>query len=549
MLAAMPGAKLSAKGFATHISTIVEKVIAAPMQPPVVLPRSTATFRSPEAEPSWRSSVDLHLRQRLWWLASLVLVICGAFVASSRVLGGPAAIQHLLIAGMIVTVGSGAWMGWLTRTRRMTLKTSAIAWFIVASTGVCTSILYFGAFSPVGMAIAVFVVFFIGTNDELTVVLIVYLTIALFHAALAGAIVGGELGEPGVAALAEPTRFRLLVTEGLLQLVLFATLIASAAIRHSLFTTVRHLEEQAREIGHHELLLEDARRAFEASLRAAGGGRFSHQIVGAYRLGRLLGEGAMGEVYDATDTRTGAEAAVKLLRREVIEERGIVLRFLNEARIVTQLQTDHIVRVLETADPGASLPYIAMERLRGRDLRQHLDRCKGTRMPLAETDEFLRQIALGVDTAHRAGIIHRDLKPSNLFREDSGTWKVLDFGCSKVVGERTAENVIIGTPSFMSPEQVQGDTVDAGTDIFALGAITYYAITGKPAFPGETLAAIAFQVTHRDPPPPSAVIVGYPPEVDAAVMTALAKDPRRRFATATTFSEAFSRAARLDTQH
>jgi serine/threonine-protein kinase len=181
-----------------------------------------------------------------------------------------------------------------------------------------------------------------------------------------------------------------------------------------------------------------------------------------------------------------------------------------------------------------------MERLHGHDLRQHLkDRADG-RMPLAEVDDLLRQIARGIDAAHRADIVHRDLKPSNLFRENSGTWKILDFGVSKVSGEGTTENALIGTPSFMAPEQMSGGAVDARSDIFALGAIVYRALTGKLAFAGDTLAAIAVEVTHRTPPRPSELVPGLPPAIDDAVMTALAKDPRHRFASATAFSGAFS---------
>jgi serine/threonine-protein kinase len=225
-----------------------------------------------------------------------------------------------------------------------------------------------------------------------------------------------------------------------------------------------------------------------------------------------------------------------------MEDRWIVQRFLTEARIVTALQTDHIARVLETADPGSGLPYIAMERLHGHDLRKHMRDSSDARLALDEADDLLHQIAQGIDAAHRADVVHRDLKPSNLFRTDDGTWKILDFGVSKIIGEHTAANSIVGTPNFMAPEQVKGRAVDGRADIFALGAIMYYAITGKLAFHGKNLATVAVQVTRHKPPRPSELVTGIPAGVDEAVMTALAKDPRKRFATATGFSEAFRRA-------
>jgi serine/threonine-protein kinase len=251
----------------------------------------------------------------------------------------------------------------------------------------------------------------------------------------------------------------------------------------------------------------------------------------------------MGEVYEALDVRTGSAAAVKLLRREAIEDRRIVLRFLSEARIVGSLHSDHIVRVLETAEPGSGLPYIAMERLHGQDLRRYRKAQPDCRLALADVDDLLRQIARGIDAAHRAGIVHRDLKPSNLFRDTTGTWKILDFGVSKVIGEGTTVHGLVGTPSFMSPEQASGGAVDGRTDIFALGGIAYYMISGAMAFPGQTLAESVFQVIHTTPPRLTELVPGLPPGIDEVVMTALAKDPRRRFATAAALSAAFGEAA------
>lgn len=340
--------------------------------------------------------------------------------------------------------------------------------------------------------------------------------------------------------VAEVTPGKLVVIEVFLQIVLFATFALGRDIQRRIARNVQDVEQQARATGHHELLLEDARRAFEASLRAAGGGRFSHQTIGSYRLGRLLGEGSMGEIYEAIDTRSGAEAAVKLLRRELMADPRIVRRFLTEVRIVTSLQTSHVVRVLETAEPGSGLPYIAMERLYGHDLWHHMKGREDVGLSLAEVDDLLRQVARGIDAAHRAGIVHRDLNPSNLFHEDTGAWKIIDFGVSKVIDEPDVENAIVGTPNFMSPEQVKGVSVGKPSDIFALGAIVYYALTGKLAFQGETLASIAFEVAHHAPPAPTELVPELPADIDNVIMTALAKDPRKRFETAAAFSEAFS---------
>lgn len=534
----MPAMRSSAGALAdsaTHGTTVVDPGIPSSFPEPIA-PWTDATFRDLESE-SRQTPMDLGLRARLWWLSSMTVLLSVAAMASTLVMGGSALVQRVFIAGMAATAAAGVWMGWMGRTRRMTVKKTTIAWFIVGI-GACCTMLYYGLFSPPGLMVAVFVVFFAGTRDERRVVVTVYALFAVFHVALVGVLVSGA-PELGTLPFSDGELGKLVVTEVLIQLVLLATLIAACAIRRSMVGTVRDLEERARAIGHHELLLEDARRAFEASLRAAGGGRFSHQVLGSYRLGRLLGEGAMGEVYDAIDTRTGAPAAVKLLRRGVMENRRIVQRFLTELRIVTTLRSDHVARVLETADPSASLPYLAMERLYGLDLRRYLRARRSGRMSLAEADDLLQQVAQGIDAAHRAGVVHRDLKPSNLFRSDAGTWKVLDFGVSKVIGEHTADHSVVGTPHFMSPEQLKGGTVDGRTDIFALGGIMYCALTGKRAFDGDNLAAVALQVAQHVPPRPSEIVPGIPPGIDEAVMTALAKDPRKRFATAAAFAEAF----------
>lgn len=529
-----------AVGFATNIRTINDRAIKRPLPPPPTAPESSEpNLRNPDPDSS-EPTVSSAQQRRLWWLVSVILVICGSNALALRALGVEVVIHSLFIGGTVAALVTVLWMGWMAGIRRASVAAAMFPWLII-SAGVCSSILYFGVFSP-ALMVAVFAVFFVATREERVVPVAVYLTVGVFHAALVVVVVGGGLPDPGVLQFAEADLGKLVAIEVFLQFVLFATLVAGCAVRRGMARNLRTLEQQARSIGHHEMLLEDAKRAFETSLRAAGGGRFSHQILGSYRLGRLLGEGSMGEVYDATDTRGGAKAAVKVLRREVMGDRRIVQRFLNEARIVASLHTDHIVRVLETADSSLGLPYIAMERLYGHDLWNHIKAREIGRLSLAEVDELLRQIARGIDAAHRAGIIHRDLNPSNLFREDTGTWKILDFGVSKVIGERTVDNAIVGTPNFMSPEQAKGGPVDGLSDIFALGAIVYYAITGKLAFQGKTLVASAFEVTHCVPLAPSDLVSRLPPAIDQVVMTALAKEPHKRFATATAFSEAFSRA-------
>jgi len=532
----MPELDVPVAGFATDLRTLTIKgpapALSITPESSGLHPRSLETERSGRAS---RASIDLVQRRRRWWLASVIAVVLGATLLCLRVLGGGIVVQGLFLGGTVGAASAVGWMDWMARAGRTSARSTMIGWLVITA-GICSAILYLGVFSP-ALMVAVLAVFFVAMRDKRTVALAAYLTIAGFHGALAGVVTRPELG---VLQVAEVTPGKFVVIEAFLQIVLFATFALGRDIQRRIARNVQDVEQQARVTGHHELVLEDARRAFEASLRAAGGGRFSHQTIGSYRLGQLLGEGSMGEIYEAIDPRSGEEAAVKLLRRELMADPRIVQRFLTEVRIVSSLKTSHVVRVLETAEPGSGLPYIAMERLYGNDLWHHMKGREDAGLSLAEVDDLLRQVAHGIDAAHAAGIVHRDLNPSNLFHEDTGTWKIIDFGVSKVIDEPGVENAIVGTPNFMSPEQVKGGSVGKPTDIFALGAIVYYALTGKLAFQGETLAAVAFEVTHHTPPAPTELVPELPASIDKVIMTALAKDPRKRFETAAAFSEAFS---------
>lgn len=525
-------------GFATDLRTLTIKGPAPALS---ITPESSAShLRRLETERSGRvsrASIDLVQRRRLWWLASVIVVVLGATLLCLQVLGGGLIVQGLFLGGTVGAASAAGWMDWMARAGRASARSMMIGWLVITA-GICSAILYLGLFSP-ALMVAVLVVFFVAMRNKRTVALAAYLTIAGFHGALAVSVVVTRPGL-GVLQVAEVTPGKLVVLEVFFQIVLFATFALGRDIQRRIARNVQDVEQQARATGHHELLLEDARRAFEASLRAAGGGRFSHQTIGSYRLGQLLGEGSMGEIYEAIDPRSGEEAAVKLLRRELMADPRIVQRFLTEVRIISSLKTSHVVRVLETAEPGSGLPYIAMERLYGHDLWHHMKGREDVGLSLAEVDDLLRQVARGIDAAHRAGIVHRDLNPSNLFHEDTGAWKIIDFGVSMVLDEPGVENAIVGTPNFMSPEQVKGGSVGKPTDLFALGAIVYYALTGKLAFQGETLAAVAFEVAHHAPPAPTELVPELPAGIDKVIMTALAKDPRKRFETAAAFSEAFS---------
>ncbi|HEY5948561.1 MAG TPA: serine/threonine-protein kinase, partial [Kofleriaceae bacterium] len=274
-------------------------------------------------------------------------------------------------------------------------------------------------------------------------------------------------------------------------------------------------------------------------------GRFTGMELGEFRLGAVIGRGGMGEVYDAEHASGGLPAAVKVVTRAGAQSQYAMKRFDREIRIAASLVSPHVARVIAHSAPHDPVKYLAMEKLVGTSLA---DLLRDRKMPVREALEMLGQVAIAVDLAHAAGIIHRDLKPSNLFRHDAGPtplWKVLDFGVSKLTdgGGTLTADAIIGTPGYMAPEQASGAEVGRRADIFAMGAIAYRVLVGRPAFGGRDLGAALYAVVHGMPPRPS-VAAAVPHDVDHALAVALAKSPGERYASASELVDALTDACR-----
>ena len=266
------------------------------------------------------------------------------------------------------------------------------------------------------------------------------------------------------------------------------------------------------------------------------------QIIGHYRVLDRLGEGGMGVVYKAEDTHLGRLVAIKFPGQGA-DRQSFRARFLQEARAISALNHPHIATIHDYGETPEGDPYIVMELVRGQDLGERL---YGGTLTLGEAVRVIATVAGALDAAHRHGIVHRDVKPSNVRINDEQQVKVLDFGLSKQVEEfqahteaptlqaegLTSPGVVVGTPHYLSPEQARSAPVDARSDIFALGALLYECITGRPAFAGHNVIEVGAQVLHIDPPPPSHVNPNVPPELDHITLTALAKDPAERYQTA-----------------
>ncbi|RMH36808.1 MAG: serine/threonine protein kinase [Deltaproteobacteria bacterium] len=262
-------------------------------------------------------------------------------------------------------------------------------------------------------------------------------------------------------------------------------------------------------------------------------------VDGRYRVIERIGRGGMGVVYRIVHERMGKVAAMKVLHRELSEERDVVRRFRREAQAVSRLSHPNTVQVFDFGTARGAL-YLVMEFVKGDDLGVVLKR-EGP-MPFTRAALIMHQICAALAEAHAVQVIHRDLKPENVIvtrtRDGADFIKVLDFGLAKIqereeLAEVTDSGSIVGTPYYMSPEQIRGEDVDARADIYSLGAVLYRMLTGEPPYRAQTPVGVLTQHLTAELVPPSrrAPDRTIPPGVDALVMRALEKDRTRRFQT------------------
>ena len=281
--------------------------------------------------------------------------------------------------------------------------------------------------------------------------------------------------------------------------------------------------------------------------------RNTNAVLGdSYIIGRRIGRGAMGEVYEAQHVRLPGKFAVKLLLPELQGNQEAFARFCREAEIMSQLRHPNIVQIFDFNVAPDARPYFVMEHLEGRDLEARL---QAGPLTLPAVTRIVDAVGSALALAHAHGVVHRDLKPANIFLatvdgQTDELVKVLDFGISKVraAAAQISQAVdLLGTPSYMSPEQARGQAsaIDGRTDQFALGAIAYRMLTGQEPFQGDDTASVLYQVVHENPAPLSLFL---PPEWNAGPLQmvldrALAKQPRDRFGGMMELARAFEDAA------
>ncbi|HEX8915953.1 MAG TPA: serine/threonine-protein kinase, partial [Humisphaera sp.] len=259
--------------------------------------------------------------------------------------------------------------------------------------------------------------------------------------------------------------------------------------------------------------------------------------VPGYEVEGVLGRGGMGVVYRARHLGLRRSVALKMLLAGSYAGAAERARFLREARAVAALRHPHVVQVYDVGEHDGR-PYFTMELADGGTLAEQL---AGVPQPAARAAEMTARLADAVEAAHNAGIVHRDLKPSNVLLSADGTPKVSDFGLAMQAdgGDEggpslTLSGARMGTPSYMSPEQAAGRRAAVGpaTDVYALGAVLYEMLTGRPPFRGESVAETERQVIADDPVPPSKLSPRTPRDLETVCLKCLAKDPARRYASA-----------------
>jgi tRNA A-37 threonylcarbamoyl transferase component Bud32 len=471
---------------------------------------------------------------RLGWIVAL------GVAAAVLLLPGDPGVATALLAVLGVGVLGSVWvyrqLGDGTKFRSSRMYAVALAAIVCGQLG----ILYVGVTSAAPLIVALGLYFFCRT-ENLAAAVAVYLVVAGAHLIEAALVIGGVIDDPGFA----PVGARLSVLAHvaghvILQMMYAMCFVLARLTRKTSLRSIEQLQKATRLAAQRDVQLAELRQDLDRALKIGGPGRFTGQIVGTWTLGNVLGRGAMGEVYEASNgTR---EAAVKLLRRELLADPLHVERFFREVRVAGSLDSPHVVRVLEASTPEDPIPFLAMERLRGQTLGE-LVRSGPVTGPRLHT--LVAQIGGALERARGANIIHRDLKPHNLFLHEDGTWKVLDFGVA-ILGDSTGtltKGAVVGTPTYMAPEQARGEQVDHRADLYALGAVIYRCLTGRVPFAARDTPALLYSVVHIMPARPTAIAtLGAHQEAFLAV--ALAKSRDERFQTAAELMAYFADAER-----
>jgi len=252
--------------------------------------------------------------------------------------------------------------------------------------------------------------------------------------------------------------------------------------------------------------------------------------IGKYRILELVGEGAMGVVYRAQDSVLDRAVAIKVMNDSIARQDDLRKRFLHEAQAAGSLQHPNVVCIYDLGEADGHL-FIAMEFVQGVDLEHLIE--SGKPLSLQERLDIIIDVLTGLAFAHKRGIVHRDIKPANIRVGEDGRAKIMDFGVAHLASSSmTSTGSILGTPTYMAPEQITEGKTSAATDIFATGGVLYQILTQMKPFDAPTLQNLFFKIITEKPRPVSELVPGLPPALDRIVLKAMAKDPSERYASA-----------------
>jgi len=449
-----------------------------------------------------------------------------AAIATLPWIGGSQALRIAMAVSIVFALSIGVVMDRVLIQRGISERAMVLLAYTTAPS-ILTSVMYFGIYSAVQLFPTLSLYYF-SRRERLASAFALFLTNAVVQATFATLYITGVLRDPG---LVTPTLSPevLAIAHALVQLGFLCAFLLGRGSYRATREALRKLETAVLAEARKDALFNEARQDLDRALAIDGPGRFTDRTFGAYRLGNLIGRGGMGDVYEAAHVETGEVAAVKLLAIREQDDPQSVERFAREIATAQRLASPHVVRVL-AADARADVPYLVMERLHGKDLAHHL---RSGRLAPAMLDEMLGQVGEAVEEAWALGIVHRDLKPQNIFLTEADrvrSWKILDFGVASLEdsGGTLTQGKIVGTPAYMAPEQAKGERVDHRADVYAIGAIAYRWLTGRPVVSGKDLNAALYQTVNVMPVCPS-LLASLPPAVDAVLAIALVKDPALRW--------------------
>lgn len=486
-------------------------------------------------------------------VAPLMAAVGIAALATLHLFDGTPWAKTLFYITLGASVSSMLWLWWLATRGDVQGRHATIA-RAAAFSAACAATIFFGIFSPAPTVMVLAVVIFSQSKD-LNLARGTYAAAALTLGIITVLDAIQVVADPGLIqadSMGTPQR---LAAQLLVQLLCLAGYLLGRFTRRSSGEALAMTHQAMRELARRDVIAMEAREGAQRAFNIGGSGRLSGSIFGSFRLAEVIGYGGMGEIYRAEHVTLATPAAVKIIHPHLCSDEKLLDRFLREAQLSASVESPYIVRVLD-AGMVVQGPFIAMELLQGQDLATHFQ-VEGL-LSLAELQSLATQVGAGLDAAAGAKIVHRDIKPQNIFLVDTDAspadskagshgalhCKILDFGVARAMSgqaELTQGDTVLGTPSYMSPEQATGKITDHRADLHALAAVLYRGCTGFLPFSGENAQAVLFAVVHSMPRDPSE-LAGLPESLDVFFRKAFAKDPDDRYQSGQALSDALNRA-------